>query len=131
VFVFSIYLFVLGFVLLVMPNQPLSLFRLAETNEVWVRVVGMLVLILGLYYSTAARHELIPFLRATVIARFAVLLFFIAFVLLDFAPPVLVLFGVVDAAAAAWTGMALRNEKRLELALANSEAHNLNHESPG
>jgi hypothetical protein len=111
VFVFSIYLYVLGFVLVVVPNLLLSLFRLPETNEVWVRVVGMLVLILGLYYSTAARHELTPMLRATVVARFAVLLFFIAFVLLDFAPPVLILFGVIDAAAAAWTGIALRADK--------------------
>jgi len=46
-----------------------------------------------------------------VVARFAVLLFFIAFVLLEFAPPVLILFGVIDAAAAAWTGFALRAEK--------------------
>ena len=59
VFVFSIYLLVMGFVLVVMPNHLLSLFQLPETNEVWIRVVGMLILILGLYYSTAARYGLI------------------------------------------------------------------------
>ena len=107
---FSIYLYVLGFVLVVLPNLLLSVFRFPETNEVWVRVVGMLVVILGFYYSTAARNELAPFLRATVYGRIAVLLFFIAFVLLGFAPPVLVLFGVIDAAAAIWTGVALRAE---------------------
>jgi len=110
-FVFSIYLFVMGFVLVVMPNHILSLFQLPETNEVWIRVVGMLILILGLYYSTAARNELTPFFRATVYARSAVLLFFVAFVLLGFAPPVLILFGLIDAAAAVWTGLALRAEK--------------------
>lgn len=49
--------------------------------------------------------------RATVFGRFAVLLFFVAFVLLDFAPPVLILFGVIDAAAAIWTAIALRAEE--------------------
>ena len=111
VFVFAIYLFVLGLVLVAFPNVLLSLFNLAQTNEVWIRVVGMLVLILGYYYTTAAQNELIPFLRATVIARYSVLVFFIAFVLLDFAPPTLILFGVIDAAAATWTGLALRAQK--------------------
>jgi len=112
VFVFSIYLFVLGLILLIVPNVLLMPFGFSETTEVWVRVVGMLVLILGLYYSTSARNELTPMLRATVYARLSVLLFFIAFVALGQAPPALILFGVVDAAAAAWTLLALRADGR-------------------
>jgi hypothetical protein len=38
-----------------------------------------------------------------------VLVFFVAFALLGLAPPVLVLFGAVDAAAACWTALALRS----------------------
>jgi hypothetical protein len=110
VFVFAIYLFVLGLVLVAFPNVFLSLFRLPETDEVWIRVVGMLLLILGYYYSTAAQNELMPILRASVIGRYSVLVFFIAFVLLDFAPPILVLFGVIDAVAATWTSLALRTQ---------------------
>jgi len=108
VFVFSIYLFVLGLVLVAFPNALLSLFRIPETTEVWIRVVGMLVLIIGYYYTTAAQSDLTPFLRATVYGRFAVLGFFVAFALAGFAPPVLILFGVIDAVAATWTGYALR-----------------------
>lgn len=108
VFVFSIYLYALGLVLVAFPNAFLSLFHIPETNEVWIRVVGMLVLIIGFYYSTAAQNDFTAFLRATVYARFAVLAFFAAFALAGFAPPVLVLFGVIDAAAATWTGFALR-----------------------
>jgi hypothetical protein len=100
VFVFSIYLFILGAVLVVVPNVLLSIFGIAETNEVWVRVVGMLALILGYYYSTAARNNLTPFIRATVCGKISVLLFFIVFVALDFAPASLILFGVIDAATA-------------------------------
>jgi hypothetical protein len=109
VFVFSIYLFILGAVLVVVPNVLLSIFGIAETNEVWIRVVGMLVLILGYYYSTAARNNLTAFIRATVHGRISVLVFFIAFVAFGWAPATLILFGVIDAAAAVWTAIALRN----------------------
>lgn len=37
-----------------------------------------------------------------------VLVFFTGFVVFDFAPPVLILFGVIDAIAAGWTALSLR-----------------------
>jgi hypothetical protein len=110
VFVFALYLFVLGGVLVVVPNALLELFRIPPTSEVWIRVVGMLVLILGLYYAGAARRELREFFAFTVWGRGTVLVFFAAFVLLGLAPPVLILFGAVDAAAACWTALALRSD---------------------
>jgi len=110
VFVFSIYLFVLGPVLVVIPNVLLSPFGIAKTDEVWIRVVGMLVLILGYYYNHAAREEYKSFFRCTVYARIGVLLFFIGFVALGLAPVPLILFGVVDVVAALWTALALRSE---------------------
>ncbi|MGD8441349.1 MAG: hypothetical protein PVG53_12500 [Holophagae bacterium] len=109
VFVFAIYLYVLGLVLVIVPNSLLALFRLPETTEVWIRVVGVLVVLIGFYYTTAARNELTAMFRASVIARLSVLVFFVAFAVVGFAPPVLVVFGLVDAAAAIWTGWELRN----------------------
>lgn len=108
---FAIYLFVLGPALLVVPNAFLSVFGIPPTSEVWIRVVGMLVLILALYYLEAARHGLRPFFVATVWGRFAVLGFFVGFAVAGLAPPVLVLFGVVDAAGAGWTAVELRRER--------------------
>ena len=111
VFVFSLYLFVLGIILVVIPNNLLDVFSMPRTNEVWIRVVGMLVLILGFYYFQASRSEIKIFLQWTVYVRIAVLLFFIAFVFLGFAPPILILFGFIDAIAALWTQLSLRSEK--------------------
>ncbi len=111
VYVFSIYLFVLGIILELIPNVLLSLFFIPETSEVWIRVVGMLVLILGFYYFHASRNELSSFFQATVYGRSSVLVFFIVFVLLNFAPPTLILFGLADGAGALWTGLCLRAEK--------------------
>lgn len=105
---FAVYLFVLGVVFVVAPNTLLALFRIPETTEVWIRIVGMLTLLIGFYYSIAARNELIPIMRATVVARVAVLAFLAAFVFLGLGPPVLLLFGAIDCAAAFWTWPALR-----------------------
>ena len=110
VFVFSLYMFVLGLVLLVVPNLLLRLFGIPETTEVWIRVVGMLVFILGYYYFQAARNELTVFFKASVVGRFSVLVFLIAFVLLGFAPPVLIAFGLIDSGAALWTALSMRSE---------------------
>ncbi len=111
-FVFSVYLFALGIILIVIPNVLLSLFKVPETNEVWIRVVGMLVFILGFYYFQASKSEIKKFFQWTVYGRTAVLVFFIVFVLLDFAPPILILFGFIDAVAALWTQLSLRSEKQ-------------------
>jgi len=112
-FVFSVYLFILGMILIVIPNVLLRLFALQETNEVWIRVVGMLVFILGFYYYQASRSEIKKFFQWTVYGRTAVLIFFIVFVLLDFAPLTLILFGFIDAVAALWTQLSLRSEKQV------------------
>jgi len=109
-FVFSIYLYILGFVLVVTPDTLLRIFSFPAADDLWIRVVGMLVIILGFYYSHAARAELRPFFVWTVIGRSSVLLFFIAFVIAGLAPPVLILFGVVDFAAAMWTLFAVRSD---------------------
>jgi hypothetical protein len=110
VFVFSIYLYLLGLVLVIIPDTLLGIFRFPKTDGLWIRVVGMLVIILGFYYSHAARAEFRPFLAWTVIGRTSVLLFFIAFVIADLAPPVLILFGVIDFAGAMWTLFAMRSD---------------------
>jgi hypothetical protein len=111
VFVFGLYLVLLAIVLLVAPNFLLGLFFLPSTTEVWVRVVGMLVLFLGFYYVQAGRKELADFFRWTMYPRSTVILFFAAFVLLGFAKPPLILFGVVDLLGVIWTGLALRASK--------------------
>ncbi len=109
VFVFGIYLLVLGITLVVVPNLLLAVFAVPATSEVWIRVVGMLVLFLGVYYVQAARKGMTDFMRWTVYLRSSVILFFIAYVLLGFAPPTLILFGLVDLMGAIWTLWALRS----------------------
>jgi len=112
VFVFSIYLYIMGVVLVVTPGTLVRIFKFAEPDGLWIRMVGMFALILGYYYSRAARAELRPFFAWTVVARTSIFLFFIAFVIAGLAPPALILFGVIDFAAAMWTFFAVRSESQ-------------------
>lgn len=114
VFVFGLYLVVLGVILLVAPNLLLQLFFFPPTQEVWIRVIGLLLLILAFYDTQAARKELTDFFRWSVYARAPVIVFFAAFVWLGFASPALLLFGAMDLLGAMWTGLALRSEKSRE-----------------
>lgn len=106
--VFGIYLVGLGAALISVPNVILSLFALPETGDVYIRIVGVLLLVLAFYYILSARKEMTDFFLWTVYARASIIFFFTAFVLLDLVKPVLILFGVVDLLAAVWTGLALR-----------------------
>ncbi|HKP76159.1 MAG TPA: hypothetical protein VJT67_11495 [Longimicrobiaceae bacterium] len=116
IFVFGVYLLALGAILVAVPNLLLGAFGLPATQEVWIRVVGMLVLILGCYDVQAARQEWDAFIRMSVPMRLSVIVFFGAFVAAGYVSPRLLLFGAVDFAAAAWTWLALRSADRPALA---------------
>ena len=110
-FVFGIYLCGLGLILLLVPNLLLGVFGVPPTNEVWIRIDGMFVLCLSLYYVQAARNELTTLIRWTVWTRAAVIFFFAAFVLLVSAPKALLLFGLIDLLAAIWTWLAVKRDE--------------------
>src|SRR5215216_5155235 len=108
IYVFGIYLIVLGGILIGSPNTFLSVFRIAPTNEPWLRVAGILVMVIGMLDVACARKEQTGFFQATVYTRLFALIAFTAFAVLGIAPRVLILFGVIDAVAALWTYSALR-----------------------
>lgn len=107
---FGFYLLALGITLIASPNLILSLFQIQETTEVWIRVLGTVVSAIGLYYVFMASSNNALFLILSVYVRATILLWFVIFVVLDWAPPQLILFGLVDVAGAAWTYMALKKQ---------------------
>jgi len=112
VLAFAVYLVVLGLVLVFAPNALLTAFGLPPVTDVWLRVVGMLVLILAYYYARAVRLGLTEFFPLTVHARGAVILVFAGFVAAGLVSPILLLFGVADLAGAIWTWRALSLDAR-------------------
>lgn len=110
IFVFGVYLIATGLILVAVPNTLLGLFRLAPTQEPWIRVLGIVTGVLGAYYVAAARGELIGFFRATLWGRAIVLTAFVLLVVLRLVPAIVIAFGVVDALGAIWTRAALRSQ---------------------
>jgi hypothetical protein len=111
--VYGVYYLGAGVTLLIIPNVFLGVLGLPPTNEVWIRVIGMLLFLLSFYYILGARNELRVFFKWTVYTRGSVVIFFVIFVLLGFVKPVLILLGVVDLAGAIWTSLALRSSKNI------------------
>lgn len=107
---FAVYVVAISTVLVVAPNLLLSIFGIAPTSDVWIRVVGVLAFNIGVYAWIAAGHR--PFLEASVYTRFLVFAAFLAFALLGLASPMIVLFGVIDLAGGLWTWAALRADGR-------------------
>ena len=86
VFVFGLYLFLVGLGLLAAPNAVLAPLGFPPAEETWLRVVGVLALVIAAYYILAARSGLTVFFRWTVYIRAAVFVAFAALVLLQLAP---------------------------------------------
>jgi hypothetical protein len=107
--VHGIYLAVAGVGFVAAPNLLLALFGFATTVEPWIRTTGMLAAVIGFFFIQAARHELAAFFRWTVYSRVAVFVLFVGFVLLGYARPMLLLFGVIDLLGAIWTYSAIRS----------------------
>ncbi len=103
IYYFGIYLLILGITLTVFPNFMLSTFQIAETTEVWIRVLGAIVFNIGLYYIFMSPVNNPVFITLTIYTRALVLLWFVVFVAMDWASSRLILFGLVDVVGAGWT----------------------------
>ena len=112
ILVFGIYLIGLGCSLLLKPNTMLALFGQPQTTEPWLRVVGIVVLVVGLYYVCAAREDVAPLFRWTTWARPLAFVILIGLVAAGVAPRFVVILGAIDAAGALWTWLALRADRR-------------------
>ncbi len=103
------YVLLLGVGLLLIPNVILSVFQIAETDEAWIRIVGLLLIGYGAYYWTAVQAEFTQMHRMSVWVRWGIVagLVVLAFTV---GPWQLVLFASVDLLGGLWTFLALRTE---------------------
>lgn len=107
--VWSVYVLIVGTALAVVPNLVLSSLGVAETDEVWIRVLGVVVVLLALYYWDAARYETRNLFVASVLGRGFVVASLVVLWLTG-APWQILLFAAVDAAGALWTFAMLRTD---------------------
>jgi hypothetical protein len=107
VLVFGSYLVGLGLTLLLAPNFLLGIFGIPRTDEVWVRILGVVLAVIGYYQIQGGRTGSEWFMRASVLGRAGIAMTLFGLVVVGAAPPVIALFGAVDLAGALWTAYAL------------------------
>lgn len=108
VFTFGLYMLGQGAILLLVPNLLLGIVGLPLASEVWVRVVGIAVTVLGFFYVMAARENFHPFFRWTLISRTFQLLAFIGLVVTDLTSPIVLAFAGIEFLSGVWTYFALK-----------------------
>ncbi len=108
--IWAVYVSVLGLGLVTVPNLVLAVFAIPPTDEVWIRVLGMVLLFFGYYYAMSIREDERAIWRWSVPVRLMVPVFFLGFVLTGLGPPVLMLIAGADLIFALLTWRALRAE---------------------
>ena len=109
---FAVYLSVLSFILLFWPSFLLKL-GFENVSNPWVPTLGYIVGALAFYFFMAAREQAKNLYAWTAAARLPLFLFFAVLVVRGMAPPVMLLIGAIDTGCAAWTAIALRNERQI------------------
>lgn len=110
--IYSFYLFLMGAILVFSPNSILNIFGFAETNEIWIRMLGLFTFTTGIYYFYSSKHNQEAFYKATIFGRIFFFLVTVVFVFTFHQSPMLALIGSVDLIGALWTYFAYKNKKK-------------------
>jgi hypothetical protein len=107
---FGFYLYVVGLTLIFLPNVFLQTLQLPSTNEVWIRIVGILVFNIGYYYHRTGMSNNQSFFKLTIPTRILVFIAFATFVVLEYTSSILIAIGAIDLLGAVWTWLALKKQ---------------------
>jgi hypothetical protein len=111
IFIWGIYAVLSGITFLLVPNLPLTMLGLGESQEVYPRLLGVAITMLGYYYLRAARQEsMTPLYAWSVHARLGLAGAILVLVILGLAKPAMLGFAVTELAGSLWTAFALRAE---------------------
>jgi hypothetical protein len=111
IYVWGIYTLLTGITFLLVPNLLLNILGLGESQEVYPRLLGATIIMLGYYYVRAARQgSMTPFYAWSVHGRLGLAGVIIILVLIGLAKFLMLGFAVVEVAGSLWTAFALRAE---------------------
>ncbi len=112
IFYFGFWVLACGLGLFILPEMCLKLVGMTLPDYITVRLFGMVLVYLSIYYLVAGRYPAFwPFFRMTVYTRSSALLVVGALVLIGIAKPLILGFVVVDGLGALWTHLALRRDR--------------------
>ena len=106
-----IYVLITGLQLVFVPNFLLTTFGFDETTEVWIKVLGVVVLTLALLYYGINKYGSNEVVNLSAWARFLAGAGFLFLVVSGQAKSTLILFSGIDIITAAWTMLELKKAK--------------------
>ena len=107
VLVWAIYELVVGVGLFLIPTQVTQMLGIDDPQEVWIKVVGLVVVLIGVYFLGAVFNNSNWMYRYTVFGRIIAVIGLAYLAILD-GPWQLWIFAIVDGFGALWTYTALR-----------------------
>ena len=108
--VFGGYVTLMGLVLMLVPKLILPLVGLSINGEVWIRLLGFVLLCSSVYYIGAGRLQWLPFARWTIYTRLAAPVVVVALIFANIAPLQMASFGMADCLGGLWTWWAIRHD---------------------
>jgi hypothetical protein len=105
----SVYVVVTGITLVCMPNMLLDIFGFPPAREIWIRVLGILVISLAIIYLHISKENR-KVAMATVLSRLFIAAGFGLLVVLYDGKPALMLFAGIDVLTAIWTWRELQKK---------------------
>ncbi len=110
VFIYGIFYALNGLMLLFAPNVLLNSLGIESTSEVWIRLAGILLSAIAIYYILASKYELIVIMKATAFIRFSIIFFFTAFVFFNLVSSSIIIISAIDFLGGFWTFLMLKKE---------------------
>jgi hypothetical protein len=108
----AIYVIITGLQLIFIPNQLIGMFGFEETHEVWIQVLGIVVLPLAAIYYAISKQGNREIVFSTIISRGFVGIGFILLALTGQTKMSIILFAGIDIATAIWTWIELKREAK-------------------
>lgn len=114
--IWSIYLFVLGLSMVLFPAVTVGLFGYTDTGELWIRFVGILSVVLAMFYMQVARYRVQELYSWKIAGHVFGMVCMITFLASGIADNRIVGTIVVELLACVWTAVAMKTDKKAKLA---------------
>jgi hypothetical protein len=108
----AIYVIITGLQLIFVPNLLIGMFGFEETHEVWIQVLGIVILPLAAVYYAISKQGNREVVFSTIISRGFVGIGFLFLALTGATKMSIILFAGIDIATAVWTWMELNKEQK-------------------
>ena len=109
VFAFGIYVVIVGLLVTVAPDAVLRTLRFPPAADQWIRMVGVLSLVIGTYDIVSGRSNAEANIRASIPIRVGLAVCCGVLVATRLMPVQLLPLAAIDIAGAVWTALALRS----------------------